>query len=73
MIEFFAGRFADRYQRPRWQPDPDALKEFCEYSWPGNIRQLQHVIEQGYVLDAAPMLPSRVHASARNNRCPSRI
>jgi DNA-binding NtrC family response regulator len=56
-IEFFAQKYAAKYQRPRWQPSPDRLREFCEYRWPGNIRQLGHIIEQGYVLDCEPRLP----------------
>jgi DNA-binding NtrC family response regulator len=40
-----------------WVADPDTLKRFCEFSWPGNVRQLSHVIEQSYVLDCAPSLP----------------
>ena len=63
LIDFFSVRFADRYQRPRWKPDSDTLKAFCEFAWPGNIRQLQHVIEQGYVLDGSPMLSVRPEAS----------
>jgi DNA-binding NtrC family response regulator len=49
--------FANRYGRPLWKPDPDSLKRFCEFPWPGNVRQLSHIIEQSYVLDCAPMLP----------------
>jgi DNA-binding NtrC family response regulator len=56
-IEFFSRRFAARYQRALWQPDAEMLKQFCEYPWPGNVRQLAHVIEQSYVLDCAPQLP----------------
>ncbi|MBI3837727.1 MAG: sigma-54-dependent Fis family transcriptional regulator [Planctomycetia bacterium] len=56
-IEFFSGRFAAQYQRPLWMPDAEALKRFCEFHWPGNVRQLSHVIEQSYVLDCAPQLP----------------
>ncbi len=56
-IDFFACRFAVRYQRPVYRPDATQLKQFCEYSWPGNIRQLSHVIEQSYVLDCAPSIP----------------
>jgi DNA-binding NtrC family response regulator len=63
LIDFFSLRFSDRYQRPRWKPDSNTLKEFCEFGWPGNIRQLQHVIEQAYVLDCLPMLPVRAQAS----------
>ena len=56
-IEFFSRRFAQRYGRPLWKPDPAMLKRFCEFPWPGNVRQLSHVIEQSYVLDCAPNLP----------------
>ncbi len=57
-IEFFSNRFAQRYDRPIWRPSPDELQQFCEFAWPGNIRQLSHVIEQSYVLDCAPTLPN---------------
>jgi len=56
-IDFFSQRFATKYNRPRWQPTPEELREFCEFRWPGNIRQLGHVIEQSYVLDCTPSLP----------------
>jgi DNA-binding NtrC family response regulator len=56
-IAYFAQRFAERYGRPVWKPDTQQLASFCEYHWPGNIRQLSHVIEQSYVLDCAPELP----------------
>jgi DNA-binding NtrC family response regulator len=58
LVEFFSVRFAARYQRPTWKPDADLLKQFCEFPWPGNVRQLSHIIEQSYVLDCAPALPS---------------
>ncbi len=56
-IEFFSGRFATKYRRPIWRPSSDTLRDFCEFDWPGNIRQLSHVIEQAYVLDSPPALP----------------
>ena len=55
-IEFFSQRYAARYSRAVWKPDADLLQQFCEYSWPGNIRQLSHIVEQIYVLDALPDL-----------------
>ena len=61
-IEFFSRRFAARYKRAVWQPDPHTLKRFCEFPWPGNVRQLSHVIEQSYVLDCMPSLPSTAPA-----------
>jgi DNA-binding NtrC family response regulator len=35
------------------------LAAFCSFEWPGNVRQLEHVIEQGYVLQSEPVLPVR--------------
>ncbi len=65
LIEFFSQRYAAKYRRPVWRPDPDTLRDFCEYDWPGNIRQLSHVIEQAYVLESAPMLPVGTNAATR--------
>ena len=62
-IDFFSSRLAEKYHRPVWRPTGDELKQFCEFSWPGNVRQLSHVIEQGYVLDSPPLLP-HPHGSA---------
>jgi DNA-binding NtrC family response regulator len=57
-VDFFARRLADRYRLPAWEPTPEVLAEFCRFPWPGNVRQLEHVIEQGYVLQTDPMLPT---------------
>jgi DNA-binding NtrC family response regulator len=58
-VDYFSRKFAARYQRPLWTPTSEALRQFCEYGWPGNIRQLANVIEQAYVLDCEPRLPER--------------
>ena len=57
-VEFFSRRFAAKYNRNLWKPSAEELQLFCEYLWPGNVRQLSHVIEQAYVLDCAPTLPN---------------
>ena len=58
-IEYFSKKFAKRYDQPEWRPDADSLQEFCEYRWPGNIRQLSYVLEQSYVLQCIPSIPGR--------------
>jgi DNA-binding NtrC family response regulator len=63
-VEFFSRRCAERYRLPVWQPSAEALAEFCRFPWPGNVRQLEHVIEQSYVLQIEPTLP--VRAAARD-------
>jgi DNA-binding NtrC family response regulator len=57
LIEFFSAGCAAKYGRPVWIPDPETLRDFCEFDWPGNIRQLSHIIEQAYVLESKPCLP----------------
>ncbi|MCA9171915.1 MAG: sigma-54-dependent Fis family transcriptional regulator [Planctomycetales bacterium] len=69
-LEYFSQKYAERYKRDEWKPDADTLREFCDYCWPGNIRQLSHVIEQSYVLDCAPTLPTRTRNLADDERLP---
>lgn len=70
-VEFFSERFAEKYSRPRWRPTAEQLQEFCEFGWPGNLRQLSHVVEQGYVLDCEPSLPISRSTEATETRLPS--
>ncbi|MEM9352581.1 MAG: sigma-54 dependent transcriptional regulator [Planctomycetota bacterium] len=56
-VDYFSQKLAARYDQPVWQPTPEVLRRFCEYRWPGNIRQLSYVIEQAYVLQCEPQLP----------------
>ncbi len=56
-IDYFSRKFSAKYQQPLWKPDTKTVRQFCEYRWPGNIRQLSFVIEQSYVLQCEPRLP----------------
>ncbi len=67
-IDYFSRRFAARYGRQVWTPTAKQVQDFCEFHWPGNIRQLSHVIEQSYVLDCEPTLPAGRN-SAGNSAC----
>lgn len=69
-VEFFSDRFSAKYDRQRWNPTPNEIRDFCEYAWPGNLRQLSHVIEQGYVLDTVPELPIAKQSSDSDKALP---
>lgn len=69
-IQFFSEQFARRYNRPVWRPDAETLRQFCEFGWPGNIRQLSQIIEQSYVLDCAPSLPVAAAAHGSSAQLP---
>lgn len=60
-IDFFSRHFAASYRTEPWQPSEETVAEFSAFDWPGNVRQLSHIIEQAYVLQMEPQLP----ASAR--------
>lgn len=50
LVEHFVQRFCKENNRTACYPDQDVLKFFMEYSWPGNIRELENVIERSVVL-----------------------
>ena len=50
LIEFFAARFAARTGKTISQIDKHSLFALQQYSWPGNIRELQNVVEHSVIL-----------------------
>ena len=50
LASFFLDRAATTYQKAIRGLTPEALAALCRYSWPGNIRELQHVIERAAML-----------------------
>ena len=50
LVDYFAGRFAGRMGKRIRQIEKRTLDAMQQYSWPGNIRELQNVIERGVIL-----------------------
>jgi DNA-binding NtrC family response regulator/tetratricopeptide (TPR) repeat protein len=50
LTHYFITRAAHEYQRPVRAAGDEVLALFAAYSWPGNIRQLQHVVERAVIL-----------------------
>lgn len=50
LLDYFTDDFASRTSRPRIKISDDVKKLFLKYPWPGNIRELQHVIESSLIL-----------------------
>ena len=50
LVEIFLRRFSKDYGRELARPDAQALEALCAYDWPGNIRQLENVIERAVLL-----------------------
>ena len=50
LVDYFISRFANRMGKRIQQVDRRTLEAMQRYSWPGNIRELQNVIERGVIL-----------------------
>jgi formate hydrogenlyase transcriptional activator len=50
LVEYFIDRFGKKAGKEFKRIDKKALKLFQAYGWPGNIRELQNVIERGVIL-----------------------
>jgi DNA-binding NtrC family response regulator len=50
LAEFFLGRFSKKYNKPVIKINHQALDKLMNYSWPGNIRELQNTIEKAVIL-----------------------
>ena len=50
LTKYFIARAAQQYNRPVCGASDDVLSLFAGFSWPGNVRQLQHVVERAVIL-----------------------
>jgi PAS domain S-box-containing protein len=50
LIEHFLGRFAESLRRPLCKLSPPAMRRLLAHSYPGNIRELENVIEHAVAL-----------------------
>jgi formate hydrogenlyase transcriptional activator len=53
---FFLGRFAKKFGRPTQTISAETMERLVRYPWPGNIRELQNVVERAVVLSRGSAL-----------------
>ncbi len=56
LVDHFLGRFASRYRRDKKGVSRAALRRLMDHHWPGNVRQLEHVLLNAWVLSDRPEL-----------------
>jgi len=56
LIRYFAQKHAKRMNRPIEEIPAAALEALTEYAWPGNIRELQNVVERSVILSPGRVL-----------------
>ena len=57
LIRYFVQKHAQRMDRKIESIPTHAMEALTNYDWPGNIRELQNVIERSVVLSSGPELP----------------
>jgi transcriptional regulator with GAF, ATPase, and Fis domain len=50
LADFFLKKYGEKYRRGTIGLAPEALQAFRNFSWPGNIRELENVIERGVII-----------------------
>jgi formate hydrogenlyase transcriptional activator len=82
LIRHFAEEFSRRMNKTIESIPSGTMKALCQYRWPGNIRELQNVIERAVILSSGPTLkvpiaelqsrtmtePTRENASTRSTK-----
>jgi len=56
MVNFFLEQSSKRTGKTAQGVTQETMKRLVDYTWPGNIRELQNVIERGLVLSKCPLL-----------------
>jgi len=58
LASFFLQRFATKYNKKGLTFHGEAVRKMQEYSWPGNIRELEHTIEKAVILSEGSLIGS---------------
>lgn len=56
LASFFLKKYAKEYKRPVQTIDPHVMERFKAFEWPGNVRQLENLIEQMVVMSESSTL-----------------
>jgi DNA-binding NtrC family response regulator len=56
LVEHFLDRFCKENQTPLRRFHPDAMRMLMDYDWPGNIRELENVVERSVVLSTTEVV-----------------
>lgn len=56
LTEYFIKKYASKYGKPNLRINNSAHEKLMKYSWPGNIRELDHTIEKAVILSDSHIL-----------------
>jgi DNA-binding NtrC family response regulator len=56
LAEYFVAKAGARYRKPVMPIDPRTLAWFEGYAWPGNIRELEHLVQREFLIADGPSI-----------------
>ena len=71
LVHFFANRFAQQMKKRIESVPKDTMAALVSYSWPGNIRELQNLVERGVILSRGSTLEIPLTELKRSTRLPN--
>ena len=75
LVTHFIDKFSQRENKSIFSVSPDVMKIFVGYAWPGNLRELENVMERAVVLAKGDVIgvkdiPSDIKKGAEAGSCP---
>ncbi len=59
LVKYFLEQLNRKFNKKVRGVDPKVMKILCRHAWPGNIRELQHVLEYCFVFAKGPLITER--------------
>ncbi|MGC9343152.1 MAG: helix-turn-helix domain-containing protein [Bacteroidales bacterium] len=56
IADYYLNIYARRYRKEVYEINPSAYEKLTEYHWPGNIRELRHIVERAVILSEGERL-----------------
>ena len=56
LMEHYLEHYKKKYHKPALRISPNAVEKLSHYDWPGNIRELQHMLERAVILNDRKIL-----------------
>ena len=71
LIEHFIEKLSGKYGKKVRGIDPKVMSEFRRYNWPGNIRELQRMLEHAFVFIKGPVVTANILPPLEETEAPS--
>jgi len=68
LVSYFVSKFARHMNKRIESITSETMSALCNYRWPGNIRELQNVLERAVILSSGPVLKVALSDLSANRR-----